>query len=312
MEFLASRPSLHVFEVKLSHLKVAVTLDSMQVLQEISLTDHFRYRPAEPIRVQTYNNLTKLLASHPAEQITRLSVVLTSLHEIFEFFTPEVEPLRLKDLRMQKSFIKLDPLTIPHLRHLTCLHLLNMMIPSNPWKANLNAVRFASSIAQEAEEDRIRSRMLNDFWLALRCAGIYLKEIKVDSINDGLLGYLAGYNGLTKLGIESYFLPLPEDSNPSARLFFAESLATHVETLEELDVEARYEDLWCFGEHNVSAFSRCIGLKTLRVCVSKTNLPRARARGFNPNFKFGMTQKRPDIIVSSRFQPEYSIKGSQA
>ena len=293
MEFLASRPSLHVFEVGLSHLNVAVTLDRMQFLQEISFTDDYHFPPDKPIKVQTYNNLTKLLASRPASQIIQLSVVLTSLHEIFQFFPPEVEPLRLKDLRMRKSLIKLDPLTIPHLRHLTCLHLLNMMIPSKLWKVNLLPCGPGSARAREVErEDRIRSKMLNDFWLALQRAGVFLKEIKVDGINDGLLGYLTCYTGLTKLGIESYFLPLPKSSNPLAKLFFAESLASHVETLEELDVKARDEDLWCFGEHNVSAFSRCMGLKTLSVRVPKIKRPRAKG-----------------IIVSSRFQPEYPING---
>ena len=285
MEFLASCPSLHVFEVELTHLKVAVTLDRMQGLREISFTYDYRFPPAEPVKVQTYNNLTKLLASRPASQINQLSVVLTSLHEIFPFFTPEVEPLQLKDLRMYTSMIKLDPLTIPHLRHLTCLHLLNMMVPSKPWKVNLIPISPGNASAQEVkQEDCISSKMLNDFWLALQRAGIFLKEIKVDSINDGLLGYLTCYTGLTKLGIESCFLPSPESSDPLAKLFFAESLASHVETLEELNVKAQDEDLWCFGEHNVSAFSRCMGLKTLSVFVPKT--------------------KRP-MIVSSRFQPEY-------
>ena len=41
MEFLTSRPSLHVFEVELSHLKIAVTLDRMQDFQEISLTENY-------------------------------------------------------------------------------------------------------------------------------------------------------------------------------------------------------------------------------------------------------------------------------
>jgi len=286
MEFLASRPSLHVFEVELSHLKVAVTLDRMPVLQKISFTDDYHFPPAEPIKVQTYNNLTKLLASRPASQIIQLSVVLTSLHEIFQSFTPEVEPVRLKDLRMQKSLIKLDPLTIPHLRHLTCLHLINMMIPVNSWKVNLLPFVPGGIRAQEVErEGRIRSKMLNDFWLALQRAGVHLKEIKVDSINDGLLGYLTCYTGLTKLGIESYFLPSPESSDPLAKLFFAESLASHVETLEELNVKARDEDLWCFGEHNMSGLSGCMGLKTLSVCVPKIG---------NRNIPKG-------IIVSSRF-----------
>jgi hypothetical protein len=212
---------------------------------------------------------------------------------------------------MTQSFIELDTFTIPHLRHLTCLHLLNMMMPSDLRKENLNSSEDASpegSRAQKAErEGRIGSKM-NDFWLALQCAEVYLKEIKVDSINNGLLRYLTCYTGLTKLGIESYFLPLPKDSDPSARQFFAESLASHIETLEELDVEARYEDLWCFGEHNVSAFSRCMGLKTLSVCVSRSDL--TVARGFIADFDGGAARNL-GIIVSSRFQPEYSIEDLQ-
>ena len=297
MEFLASRPSLHVFEVELGHLKVAVMLDRMQHLQEISFTEDYHYRPAEPIRVQTYNNLTKLLASRPADQIIQLSVVLTSLHEIFQFSNPEVGAVRLKDLRMQKSLIKLDALTVPHLRHLTCLHLLNMKIPSESWREYLKFTTPGSARAQKMElEDRNASKMLNDFWLALQRAGIHLKEIKVDSINDGLLGYLTCYTGLIKLGIESYFFPLPEYSDALARRFFTESLASHVETLEELDVEAGYEDLWCFGKHNVSAFSRCIGLKTLGVCVSNADLPARDSRAKTAR----TVQKRSGIVVSSR------------
>jgi hypothetical protein len=64
----------------------------MRDLQEISFTENCRYRSAEPIRVQTYNNLAKLLALCSAAQIKKLSVVLTSLHEIL----PTLEPLNSK------------------------------------------------------------------------------------------------------------------------------------------------------------------------------------------------------------------------
>lgn len=104
-----------------------------------------------------------------------------------------------------------------------------MVMPSDLRKENLNASEDASpegSRAQKAErEGRIGSKT-NDFWLALQRAGVYLKEIKVDSIDDGLVGYLTCYTGLTKLGISSH--SLPEYSGPSARLFFAESLASRV------------------------------------------------------------------------------------
>lgn len=274
MDFLASRPSLHVLKVELSHLKVAMTLERMLNLREISLTENYRYRSTEPIRVQTYNNLAKLLALCSAPQIKKLSVVkLTSLHEIL----PALEPLRLKDLRMTRSFIKLDSLTTPHLRHLTCLRLLNMNIPGS------------GELEKAEQEGRIGSKM-NDFWLALQRSGVYLKEIKVGNINDGLLVYLTRYTGLTKLGVSTAFSKsLPEPDVP-ARLFFAEPLASHVETLEELDVRAGFEDTWCFGEHNMSAFSSCAGLKKLAVSVSKADLSNALGE--------------PDIVVSSRVRPE--------
>jgi hypothetical protein len=217
-----------------------------------------------------------------------------------------LEPLRLKDLRMTQSFIKLDPLTMPHLRHLTCLHLLNMKMPSNLRKENLNASEDTSSEGsgeRKAQRKSYIESKMSDFWLALQGAGVYLKEIKVDDINDEFLGYLTRYTGLTKLGVSSHSLPKFSDS--SAKLFFVESLPSHAETLEELDIEAEFEDLWCFGEHNVSAFSRCMGLKTLSVCVSRADLS---ARGFSPDFETGTAQNRSGIVVSSRVQPEYSIK----
>jgi len=291
MDFLASCPSLHVLEVELSHLRVAVALDRVQGLREISLTENYRFHPAGHILVQTYDNLAKLLALRAASQIKKLSVVRTSLHKIFELHT--LEPLGLEDLRMSQSFIKLDPLTIPHLRNLTCLHLLNMKTPSHLRKENLNASEDTSSTGSEqlerAEEDRIGSNM-NDFWMVLHGAGVCLKEIHVDSINDGLLVYLSGYTGLTKLVVNS-------DSSPSANLFFAEPLASHVETLEELHVLAGFEDLWCFGKHNVLAFSRLKGLKVLSVCVSEVDL--SIHQSFIKFCETRTARNRPGIVVSS-------------
>jgi hypothetical protein len=198
---------------------------------------------------------------------------------------------------MAESFIKLDSFTIPHLRYLTCLHLLNMNIPSNLREENPEG----SGELEKAEQGRIGSKM-NDFWLALQRAGVYLKEIKVDSINDGLLVYLTRYTGLTKLGVSTRFSESLPEPDASARLFFAEPLTSHVETLEELDVKAGFEDIWCFGEHNVSAFSSCTGLKILSVCVSKADLP--IAGGPCANSEIGTAQNRPGIVVSSRVQPE--------
>ena len=270
-------------------------LDQMQDLREITFTERYGYRSSQPVRVQTYNNLAKFFASCPAGQITKLSIVLTSLHEIFQFLTPEIEPLRLKDIRMVQSFIKLDAFTISHLRHLTCLHLLSMKTPSNLRSKNSDSSKDTSpesSGALENAECRIGSK-LSDLWSALHLAGIYLKEIQVDVINTGLLGYLTRYTGLTKLIISTRcFNSLPE-SDASAKLFFAEPLASHFDTLAEL---TGFEDLWCFGEHNLSAFSSCRGLDKLSVSVAKADLNVSSSRG---DTNVGPAQNESDVVVSS-------------
>lgn len=310
MNFLTSRPALHTLKVELSHLRVALPLDRMQNLREITFTERYGYRSPESVRVQTYNNLAKFLASCPAGQITKLSVVLTSLHEIFQFLSHDIEPLRLKNLRMTQSFIKLDAFIIPHLRHLTCLHLLSMKISSNSRKEDSDDPSEDRSPERlgdlENAEHRIGSKM-RDFWSVLHLAGIYLKEISVDDINTGLLGYLARYTGLTKLVISTRcFKTLPE-SDASARLFFAEPLASHVDTLGELVVDAGFEDLWCFGEHNMSAFSGCTGLNRLSVSIAKVDLNARGSRGDS-----GTTQNEPDVVVSSLFLSFPPSKPSQS
>ena len=286
----------------------------MHGLREIAFTEEYGYHPPDVVRIQTYNNLAKLLASCPAGQITKLSVMLTSLHQIFQFLTPEVEPLRLKDLRMTQSLIKLDALTIPHLRHLTCLHLLSMEIPSNRKEKDPDIsddMNSESSRDLEKAEDCIGSKM-SDVWSALHRAEIYLKEIAVTDINTGLLGYLTHYTGLTKLAIFSGRSSLESDA--SASLFFTAPLASHVKTLEELDLRASFDDLWCLGEHNISAISSCTGLKRLRVCVSRADLPKSKSlgdsesevetaqqpdRSSSGNSEVAMTQNQPNIIVRS-------------
>jgi len=300
MDFITSRPSLHTLKVELSHLRVAVPLDRMQNLQKITFVKRYGYRSSKPVRVQTYNNLAKLLASRPADQITKLSVVLTSLHEIFQFLTPEVEPLRLKKLQMTQSFIKLDQFAIPHLRHLTSLHLSSMKNPSNSRTENSDTSEDTSPESSgdlENSEHRIGSKM-SDFWSALRHAGIHLREVIVDSINAGLFGYLSHYTGLTKLVVSTNIFNTSSESDALARLFFAEPLASHIETLEELAVYARFEDLWRFGDHNILAFSRCMGLKKLGVSVARADLPNVRGSSGDP--EVNPSQSQPDVIVSSR------------
>jgi len=301
MDFLATRPALQVFKVKPEHLQLPVPLYRMQGLREIAFTEEYGYRPLKAVRDQTYNNLAKLLATCPAGQITKLSVVFTSLHQIFEFLTHKGEPLRLNDLRMTQSFIKLDAFIIPHLRHLTCLHLLSMKNPSNSRNDDSDTsedTNYECSGDLENAEHPIGSKM-SDFWSVLQLAGIYLKELRVDDINAGLLGYLTHYAGLIKLDIN--IISNSFESKVSAGLFFAQPLTSHVGTLEELVIGTRFDGPWRIGEHNISAISRCTRLKRLSVCVSEVDLPKACSSSGNSEVE--MAQNQPNIVVRPHVHP---------
>ncbi|KIM43931.1 hypothetical protein M413DRAFT_25443 [Hebeloma cylindrosporum] len=274
MDFLTSRPSLQMFQVHHKYLRVPVPLYRMQDLQEVIFIGFTSRRRVSP---ETYNDLARLVAS-PAGQLTKLSVVYTSLHQIFQFLTPKAEPPRLKDLRMTRSFIKLDSFTIPHLRHLTCLHLLHMKDPDASEDSDISDGSTLESPGGLKNREYRKGSQLSDFWSDLRLARIYLKEISIDDINTGLLGYLACYTGLTKLVVTrrfpSSFLP---GSDALATLFFAKGLPSHGKTLEELTIDPHFKDCWCLGEDSMPAFSTCTGLRILKVCISTADLPRARA-----------------------------------
>ncbi|KIM43934.1 hypothetical protein M413DRAFT_40282, partial [Hebeloma cylindrosporum] len=113
-----------------------------------------------------------------------------------------------------------------------------------------------------------------DFWLALHCAEIYLTEIIVDDINTGFLDYLTRYSGLTKLKLaisQSQFYSKSLPSDELATVFWGDAgpLWRHAETLEEFIIDVAFECLWCFGEHNMPAFSKYTHLKRLSVCVRR-------------------------------------------
>lgn len=286
MNFLGSRSSLQVLEVDLNYLWVPLPLHRIYSLREITFTDdiyaiwrtekYYCHLPLNPVGVQTYKNLATLLALSPSGQITKLDLTSASLREIFQFLTPEVEPLRIKELRMFKSLVELDTLTVPHLRHLTCVHFLTMNISSD----------------------------MNDVWLTLHRERIHLREIKIDRITSTLLEYLASYTGLTKLVVETINLrgKSSSESDALATRFFGKPLGSHVETLEELNISAHFQDLWCFGEHNILTFSSFTRLRKLSVCVSEADLPKYESFGSSSDSESEVATAfqnfEPNIVVS--------------
>lgn len=91
------------------------------------------------------------------------------------------------------------------------------------------------------------------------------------------------------------------DHDALADLFFAGPLASHVGTLEELDIADVFEGPWCLGEHNISAISSCSRLKQLGMHVLEADLP--KAHGAISNSEVEMARNQPNIVVRFMFIP---------
>jgi len=79
-------------------------------------------------------------------------------------------------------------------------------------------------------------------------------------------------------------------ASDSAAKKFYEALVMHAGSIEELNVNACYEDLWCFGHHNQALFSTFQNLRTLSVKVSSRETPQSSDLE---------DSSRQDIIVGS-------------
>ncbi|KAJ3570606.1 hypothetical protein NP233_g4285 [Leucocoprinus birnbaumii] len=173
---------------------------------------------------------------------------------------------RLKHLGLHSWYTRLDSITIPHLRALKSLALLN--IRDSPHDGH----PFSSTAA--------------DIWSALRVNKIHLERISTDAMDASLIEYLASYSGLTRLYLKSITAPDHQSSDQLAEMFFDSALPPHSSTLEDLYVLPRYEGKWCFGEHIAPSIVRCSRLQYLKVAVISSKV--------NPSADYG--SGRGDVI----------------
>ena len=82
---------------------------------------------------------------------------------------------------------------------------------------------------------------------------------------------MGSYSGLKKLVIRTGGFKDGLTSDNCAKKFY-EALEMHAGSMEELQVLADYDGVWCFGHHNKDLFPTFHNLKTLDVKVQSSDL----------------------------------------
>ncbi|KAF8953674.1 hypothetical protein BDZ97DRAFT_1679083, partial [Flammula alnicola] len=274
MDALKTLPNLRCLHVTIPNCKIPLSLDSISGLREISIVG-----TSEQYHEDTLDSLAKLVAKTP-ELISieissnwRYSQPINktqSLHQVFKYYPVNASPLRLRHLGLKVCLVRLDEITMPHLRHLTSLNLTNIEDPN---------MRPRYAMGEEQEETQILKEQkrygssLQDVWKMLTQADVRLEEITVDVVVPSFLDYLSSYSGLKKLNLTPGGFFEGTRSDAMASEFFATPFAKHTRSLQELDIGALYEGSWCFGPHNIFAISNCQNLRKLRMSVI-SNEPR--------------------------------------
>ncbi|KXN92872.1 hypothetical protein AN958_07081, partial [Leucoagaricus sp. SymC.cos] len=166
-----------------------------------------------------------------------------SLHDLLG----NVSLLCLEHLGLNSWYTRFDNTTLPHLRFLKSLTLLNNRIPPR------DGHPFSSTSAE--------------IWSALRTSQIHLERITTDAMDASLVEYLASYSGLIRLYLRNINAPDHQSSDQLAELFFDSALPSHSSTLTDLHVLPHYEGKWCFGDHITPSIIRCTKLQYLKVAV---------------------------------------------
>ena len=148
-----------------------------------------------------------------------------------------------------KVLLKLDSITLPHLRRLTSLTLHNY--PTS--ETDLDGVY--AGMAESSHPDEI--------WAILKTTNVRLNGIDVNHISTALLNYISSYSGLKKLCLAPLNFETRGESDPATDQFYNLCLGKHMSSLEEFIVMARYEGGWCLGDQALMVISLCKKLKIL-------------------------------------------------
>ncbi|KAF8889444.1 hypothetical protein CPB84DRAFT_1449294 [Gymnopilus junonius] len=282
---LLSYANLTSLHISLTHARIAIPFHLFSNLEKIILDEHLS-PDKKSIGQDSVVNLAKLVAQLPPGQISSLTVhrewhmtrstKALSLHDLFQFMD-EATPLHLQRLEISGSFVRLDSVTVPHLRHLTSLHINNAFEPSREpvvKGARGTFVRCGTVADDVLEKQRAVGSSLNQFWTDLSRESIHLEEIVLNNVVPGFMQYLTTYSGLKRLKLSAVFFTTTAGSEASAQMFFSNpfKLESHSDSLENLSINVTYEGLWCFGRHCVDSISQLKLLRKLEIAIAGDDL----------------------------------------
>ena len=281
VDALKTLNKLSSLNVSILHCRLRVPFHWFSDLQEISI--YGIQNGIYGYQTGTLENLAKMVAHSPQLNSINMKNIYPiplgknqSLHQLFQYYSKDVPPLRLHRLVLDTYLVRFDDITLPHLKYLTSLSLTNIKDTSDSEELKAEQGRWGSS--------------LQEIWSALIKAHIFLEEITVDFVVHTLIAYLASYSGLKILNLTSR--ASDQTSNDLAAQFYAKPLSNHVQSLRKLDISAIFEGLWCVDEHNLTLISQCINLKHLGVTVISSQVDPAPPAGSSSS-SAGL-----DVIVS--------------
>jgi hypothetical protein len=268
MDALRALPKMNSLHVRISHCRLQVPFHWFSKLQEICINGtNGQYHTG------TLENLSEMVSHSPQLHSINMKSVIRyrtplaktqSLHQLFQNFSKDAPPLRLRHLVLDTCLLRLDDITLPHLKYLTSLSLTLIQDTSDPRPI------YSDGVNPDSEEIKAEQRRwgssLEEIWSALIKTDIRLEEITVDVVVPAFVAYLASYCGLRVLSLAGHGSD-QKASDELAIQFYAKPLANHVQSLRKLDIAANYEGLWCVDEHNLSLVSQCSNLKHLAVSM---------------------------------------------
>ena len=187
MNAVKTLPLLESLELVVESFNMAdFQLQSLRNLQSIKISS-----PNNDSFVKIIQPLSLLIANCPNLHTLHLGPTYgptASLHRLLRNCPPNVV-LPLKHLGLQGFSLKLDSITLPHLRRLTSLTLYNYSTSeSDPDRAY-------AGTAESSHPDEI--------WAILKTTDVRLNGIDVNHVSTALLDYISSYSGLKKLRLAS-------------------------------------------------------------------------------------------------------------
>ncbi|KAH9475106.1 hypothetical protein JR316_0012217 [Psilocybe cubensis] len=279
IDALKALPNLRNIQIVFSKADVPLEADLLLGREKIVISTE---QSTASQQEEIFDKLAKAIAHNPI--LTSLDVrgilhfrqpisnKAQSLHQLFKYYPSNKPPLCLRELRLRSMLTRLDHITLPHLAHLTTLHLDRINEPTEK-ASNSFFKRFGrDTSAGPSKETKQYGSSLEDIWNLLRIAGVHLQNITVTSISSSFLDYLSSYSGLVKLDLETSGFHDGNSSDAMAARFYDGRLNTHVRSLESLRIRASFEGRWCFGAHNVKTISSLTNLKSLCLSIRCTDL----------------------------------------